>query len=182
MIIIVGHIPDEIGMLIDLARDQGHIIGTGVVIAVMQPVEGDEICVFTAQLPGPLIHEVRKVLLRPGHLFSQGYGDFIGRSDQKAVQGLFDGDGLSDIHAYVGAAALDPVDSVFRESDMVCQVEVFISQQRSHEFCDTGRVEVFVNVLAIQDLPAVRVHDDSSGGSYPRSLRPACSAVGLDGF
>ena len=63
MIIGLGHIVDEIRMLICLPRDQCHVIGRAVVVRIVQAVCSHKMCVFTAKLRCALIHEFYKIML-----------------------------------------------------------------------------------------------------------------------
>ena len=172
MIVHFRHIFDKIGMFVDFPADQCYVVCAGVVVGVVESVGCHKVCILTAEFSGTLIHKSDKFFLCSGYSFSEGDCDLVGGSDHQTIQCFFHGDRFTDIHTDIGTSSFNSENSIFRESDNIRRLQIFIGKQSSHQFGDTCRVQMLVYVFAIKDSAALSVHDNSACGADRRPVGP----------
>ena len=166
-------------MFVDFPGDQGHVIGTGIMIGIMKAVRCHKICIFAAEFSSALIHESHESGFCPGYAFTQCNGNLVGRGDHQTVQCFGYGDGFTDIHTDIGTAPFNAEDSIFRECDRVIRIQIFIGKKGCHDLGDAGGIQLLVHVFPIENSTALCIHDDSACGAYGRSVRPVRIKIGL---
>ena len=154
---------------------QGDVIGSGIVIGVVEAVDIDKVGPLASQLLGPLIHVLHKGRLVPVHRLRQDLGRLVGRGEQQAVQQLLHRQHLPCLDIGGGAPLRDPGrggggrDGGIRNK--LPLLDGLQHQQRGHHLGDAGGVGFLIGPLLIQDLVVIGVQQDGVGAVQRRLLQ-----------
>ncbi len=163
--------------------DHGQVIGRGIMILVRQAVRVDEMGVQAAQLPGPLIHDVREDLPVRGarDVLRHRIAHLIGGADQDGVQALLHGQFLPHVHGDVAAVPGRVEDSIVGKCHDLIHLAALRGNQGGEDLGGAGGVFPLVDIFGVKDGASLELHQNGGLRPHHRASGPVGHLVGLDG-
>ena len=83
--------------------DHAEIVGTGVMIVIVETIGVDKMRIAAAKLCCLFVHHIHKCIDGSGCFLCESVGTFICGSDHQTVKCFFHGNGFADTHSNVGS-------------------------------------------------------------------------------
>ena len=173
----LGHGSENL-VLQRLPRDQGHIIGTGYMPFIRQPMRIDEVAVLASQLLCPLIHHIRKIFDGAAHMYRQGVGRIVGRCQHHAVKAVLHRKLLTFVKRDMGPLVIH-VHRFVGNGNHFVQPAVLHCEKGRHDFGYTGGIILGMHIFAVQDGSRGNLHDNARFRNNRRPRRPEYITAGL---
>ena len=129
--------------------NESHIIGSCIMVFIVETICGDEVRVFAAKFFCTFCHMFCKCFYGTIHIFCNAVGSFIGRTQYDRTKHLLQSQRFTFLNGNVSTALFDGINSIMGEGDLVCEFSVFQSEQDRHQFCNAGRKHFLVSFLVI---------------------------------
>lgn len=174
-----GHFAEQLVRKI-LLRDQRHIMDGGIVFVVMLSVGGHKMGIGTAELFGGFVHQIHEGLHAAADVLADGVAALVGGAHHQSVEGLLHGDGFPDLDADVGIIppdnAVDRIGGIFHH---FVQTALLTGDVGGQNLGGAGGIQLFVDVLGIEDRAGVGFDQDRGSGADGGALGPAVDFVAL---
>ena len=140
----------------------GHIVGGGVVVRVIQTIGVCKVGVVHAQLGGLFVHLRHEALHVSPAVACNGQGRVVARGEHQPVEQSLQGDLLLRLEVHGRALRPRPLTlDGYRGGQVGME---FHRHQGGHQFGDAGDAPLFPGVFLIEHPPALFVHQDGRGG------------------
>ena len=109
----------EVGALLGLGEDEGHVVRRGVVVVVVKAAGVDEVRARAAKLRRAGVHHVDEGLVVTGNVAGQDVGALVARRQEQAGEEVLYREGLPGAKAGVGAVGGNHVKVGLLDRDLV---------------------------------------------------------------
>ena len=162
-------------------RNDGKVIGRGIVVFIKQSMRIHEMGILTAELPRSLVHHIGKGFLASCHMLGNGSGNLIGGGNKDTVQTLFHSHSLSFIDPDIGAALLDTEDSIMGKCHDLVHGAFSGSDQTGKQLGGACRIKLLVDIFGIENHTGIGFQHDGAFCADGGTLRPVFNLIALYG-
>ena len=153
-------VSQKIRLLQGPGRDQGHVIGRGIMFTGGQTVGVYKMGIQGPQLRSLLIHKLRKGLHAAGNALRNGHRRVIGRGNGQSIQRILQCQLFARLKSNMRGGPGDVCNDLVGHRKVLLRVPVFQSQQPRHHLCNAGGIHDQVGVLIKEDLAGLSIHQN----------------------
>ena len=150
----------------DVAGEQRHVPGRGVVVVAGQPGGVLEVGVVQPQAGGVLVHHVGEGRLAPGQVLGHRHAGVVAGGDDDPVEQVADGDLGVHLDDHLGTPRAPGVlahPHHVVQAD-VAAVQLALDQVGGHQLGQAGRRQPLIGVVLDDHPAAVGIHQDPGAG------------------